>query len=272
MDRVPARSATVPRAWATSRPTTCHPCEPERWAGGGGAASVDGSHADSDARRAQGGGGGPVNQGGYGNHGGMHIPVRHECHVRHMPGFAADQLNGLALLGAGVRMRPMLLPGQHQHVGLGQLRAVGRGQRHRAGACHVLQHPRRVLQHGRQQVYRLADADGELDPRGRVAAILGPGVHAAEQGLPLGQPRGGGARGRRRGRRRRPAAWRREEAPKRVTWHMFQSEEDRFQNLPQVVVGYEDIYNSKRATPSWPSASGTLCSTRPTRPRTSRAC
>ena len=73
------------------------------WAGGRGS-DAGGSQADSDARA----GGGPVNQGAVAANGAHHIPVRAECHVRHMPGFSDRELNGAALLGAGVQMKAPL--------------------------------------------------------------------------------------------------------------------------------------------------------------------
>lgn len=85
--------------------------------------------------------------------------------------------------------RAALQAGRRQLVGLGQVRRGGhRGRGRRARPHHGVQHSGRVLLDGREQVHRLADPDGKLDPRGLRRRHPRPRVHAADQGLPVRAP------------------------------------------------------------------------------------
>jgi len=214
------------------------------WAGGRGS-DAGGSQADSDARAA----GGPVNQGGYGGNGAHHIPVHAECHVRHMPGFSDRELNGAALLGAGVQMKaPLFCQGNTNSSGWVNYALSGVANAVVPVRTMCFNIPSECFS---TDASKFTDWQTPMENSIRVAAVAAiiglvstplskgflSGNHEevaradADAGDGDGQQRGGDVK-----------------KPKRVTWHMFQSEEDRYQNLPQVVIGYEDIYNAARDT------------------------
>lgn len=196
-----------------------------------------GSHSNRDDSEA---GDGPREEGGGPAY--QHHILPSQCHVRSMPGF--EELDGLSLLGHGVNMKPMIF----DHTAA---TTAGWVRYDLAGVDNSA--PVRAMVVNVPAVCFGNDATKFKDWQTPMNNSLRAASIAALLGLimtPLSKGFVSGAHEE----EARAAAQEGEdgESEKRrvrdVRWYQMQSEEDPATNIPMVVIGYEDLYNSTKCT------------------------
>ena len=242
-----------------------------------GGRSRPGSHSemgDSEVARQH----GPREEGGDG--GQQYVIAPSQCHVRYMPGF--NELNGLALLGHGVNMRPMIFD-HAATTSTGWVRFDMAGVTNSAPArAMVFNVPAECWSTDASKFKDWQTPMHNSLRAASIAALLGLAMTPLSKGimyvllhqppcyrpvlascpdafispfahsLPLSPSLS--CRSGNHEEEARAAAQEGQEGegeqrrPRDVRWYQMQSEEDHSMNIPMVVIGYEDLYNQSKDT------------------------
>ena len=197
------------------------------------------AHSGGNTHRMQ--GNGPREEGtGRGAY--EHVIAPSQCHVRCMPGF--QELNGLPLLGDGVQMKPMIFDHTSKN-------SAGWVRFDAAGVSNSV--PVRTMVFNVPAECWSSDATKFKDWQtpmnnslraASIAALLGLVMTPLSKGIMSGcheeEARAAAQEG--------ESADSEQRRPREVRWYQMQSEEDHATNIPMVVIGYEDLYDTKKET------------------------